>query len=403
MSRQFADWIPAYLDYMSGSEAPNRMHFWTAVSTLAACLRRKVWIDMMRFKWTPNFYIILVAPPGIISKTTTMDAGIELLKKVPGIKFGPDVVTWQALVTAFTASEESFQYESDWLPMSPLTLASGELGNLLNPQDKDMVNLLISLWDGRNSFEKVTKMSGTDVVSAPWINMIGCTTPHWIADNMPQATIGGGFISRCVFVFADRKVAFVAYPDEVTRKDHAEYQQRLVRDLEHISVNLVGPYGLSPDARAWGKEWYQKLWTEANKRGEDDRVDGYLARKQTHMHKLALILAVSRGDEPVIDLIDLIAADKMLEETEVDLPRVFSRIGRTEESIQAERFVTYVKSRKRVAYQEAYRYIHSAFPNFRDFEGIIQGAIVSGQIRLSYEGNSTEVAKAALVYVGADN
>lgn len=172
MARNFPDWIPAYLEYTKGTEAPTQMHFWTAVSCIASCLRRKVWIDMKRFRWHPSFYIVFVAPPGIVSKTTTMDLGMDLVKQVPGVKFGPDVVTWQALVTAFAAAQEDFQHGEDWVPMSPLTLASGEFGNLLNPQDRDMVNLFITLWDGRSSFEKVTKGSGTDIVSAPWINMV---------------------------------------------------------------------------------------------------------------------------------------------------------------------------------------------------------------------------------------
>jgi len=227
VTRLLKDWLPAFMDYTTGTEAPRIMHFWVGVSAIAGVLRRRVWIDMKRFKWYPNFYIILVAPPGVISKTTTMDMSIELLKQVPGIKFGPDVVTWQALVTKFAEAGEEFPYGEDFIPMSPLTLASGEFGNLINPQDRDMINLYITLWDGRSSFEKVTKMSGNDTISAPWINMIGCTTPHWIADNMPSATVGGGFTSRCVFVYGDKKENFIAYPDEHTKPDHEEYQRKL--------------------------------------------------------------------------------------------------------------------------------------------------------------------------------
>jgi hypothetical protein len=79
------------------------------------------------------FYIILVAPPGIVSKSTTAGIGMSLLKKVPDIKFGPDVVTWQALVTAFAESTMSFEYQGEFYPMSALTIESSEFGNLLNP------------------------------------------------------------------------------------------------------------------------------------------------------------------------------------------------------------------------------------------------------------------------------
>jgi hypothetical protein len=286
--------------------------------------------------------------------------------------------------------------------MSALTLASGELGNLLNPQDRDMVNLFIALWDGRSTFEKITKGSGNDIISAPWINMIGCTTPHWIADNMPSATVGGGFTSRCVFVYADKKENFIAYPDEHTRPDHETFAAQLVADLEHISTALAGPLTLTDGARAWGRDWYTRMWSTHNQRIDDERLDGYLARKQTHMHKLALILSVSRGDSMEISVEDLVLADKMLEITEKDLDKVFSRIGRSEESLQSERFISFIKRHMKISYTKAYHHIHSYFPDFRDFEGILAGAIRSGQVRMRFEGNSTAPEAAVLEYICAD-
>ena len=86
---------------------------------------------------------------------------MNLLRQVPGIKFGPDVVTWPALVSAFAESTEAFEFEGTFHPMSAMTLESSEFGNLLNPQDKEMVDLLVSLWDGKQgSFEKHTKHNG---------------------------------------------------------------------------------------------------------------------------------------------------------------------------------------------------------------------------------------------------
>ena len=387
MTRHHESWLKAYVDYASVTEAPKLLHFWCGVSTIAGALRRKVWLDMKRFQWVANFYVIFVAPPGIVSKSTTADIGMDLLKQVPGIKFGPDVVTWPALVSAFAAAGESFQWpEGEWNPMSPLTLVASELGNLINPQDRDMINLYINLWDGRKSLEKVTKMSGNDTVEAPWINMLGCTTPHWIADNMPAATVGGGFTSRCVFVYAEKKEKLVAYVDESTSGDDPELRERLIADLEHISTNLCGPYHLLEEARVWGRQWYESLWARRPEGLDDDRLDGYVARKQTHMHKLAMIIAASQRDELIITKEDLQLADTMLISTEADLGKVFSRIGRSEDSLQTERFVQYIKRRGTCPYEEAYRNIHTYFPDFRDFEGIVTGTIRSGLIAMRQQG-----------------
>ena len=101
MSRNYPDWLAAFQEYSSYGEAPKRMYFWTGVSTIAGALRRHVWVDMGHFQWYPNLYVILVAPPGVVAKTTTADIGMDLLRQVPGVAFGPSVVSWQALVQAF--------------------------------------------------------------------------------------------------------------------------------------------------------------------------------------------------------------------------------------------------------------------------------------------------------------
>jgi len=401
-ARNFPNWLAAFLDYASNTEAPRIMHTWAGVSAIAGALRRKVWIDQYYYQWTPNFFIILVAPPGVVSKSTTADVALSLLRDVPGIKFGPDVVTWQSLVTSFAAACESFEYNGDWYPMSAMTLVSSELGNLVNMHDKETVNLFIDLWDGRKKLEKQTKMSGSDVVEAPWINMIGCTTPHWIADNMPAATVGGGFTSRCIFVYVEAKEKFIAYPADHVPEGIAERRTRLVQDLEHISLNLCGEYHLTPQAKEWGTEWYQRMWsTPASQATFNDQGSGYRARKQTHMHKLAMVLAAAQRDELIITAEDLQLAEVLLNDVEKDMERVFSRIGRTEESLQAERFIQYVREKGAggVPFEEAYRHIHAYFPKATDFDAILAGAIKSGQLKMTQRGatlwlNCTDIMRA---------
>ena len=386
MSRNYPDWIHSYLEYASVTEAPRRMHFWAAVGTVAGALRCRVWIDMVRFQWTPSFYIIFVGPPGIVAKSTTIDIATDLLRQVPGIKFGPNAITWQALVTAFAAASESFEYNEEWHPMSPLTLVASELGSLINLQDKEMVNLLIELWDGKKKYEKITKMSGNDTVEAPWINLQAGTTPHWVADNMPQAMIGGGLSSRCIFVYGDAKERYVAYVDEMVGKEDATLRTKLIQDLEQIAM-LCGPFRIDPEAREWGREWYKSFWKDASSRMDDQMLEGYAARKQTHIHKVAMVLSASRGDSRTINIHDIQLANTMLEDIENDMHRVFSRIGRTEDSMQAERFIEYVKKKGLVPYAEAYKMIHTYFPDFRDFEGILSGALQSGQLEITTTAN----------------
>ncbi len=384
MSRNFPDWLKAYCDYASFSEAPRRMHFFAGVAAVAGALRRHVWIDMAYFKWFPNHYIIFVAPPGVVSKSTTTAIAMDLLRKVEGVKFGPDVVTWPALVSAFAGSAEQFEINSEWYTQCALTLESSEFGNLVNPADRDMIDLLVTLWDSKTgAFQKMTKGNGNDIVENPWINLVACTTPAWIAGNFPEYLIGGGFTSRCLFVYADKKEKLVPYPYLEVPAGLRGIGEKLSSDLEHISTKLYGTYRLEPEAIAWGREWYRTHHSGKPAGLEDDRFGGYLARKQTHIHKLGMVIAAAQRDDLILTADDLQIASIMITELEEDMPKVFSRIGRSPESVQIERFIKMMQVRQMIPYEEAYRWIYTQFPDARSFETILKGAMTAGLIALA--------------------
>lgn len=211
MTRKLQNWLKSYGVYTGNLESPTDFHFWTGVSTLAGALRRKVWIDMKLFQWTPNFFIILVGPPGVAAKSTSISAGMSFLTKIPSIKFGPESMTWQALAKDL---EEAIEYVKYTKPdgsegitkMSCLTVAISELGTFLRMDDEQLMSFLIRMWDGQNDiFRHRTKQSGNVEVENPWLNFIGATTPSWLQENFPEGMVGGGLTSRMVFVYGDKK------------------------------------------------------------------------------------------------------------------------------------------------------------------------------------------------------
>jgi hypothetical protein len=219
------------------------------------------------------------------------------------------------------------------------------------------------------------------MIENPWINLIACTTPSWIAQNFSENMIGGGFTSRCLFVFAEKKHKRIAYPDEVAGSGYDTTKEKLIQDLEWISTKIMGEYKLTAEARIWGHAWYNHHCDNPPANLEGGRLGGYIARKQTHLHKLAMVLAASSRDELIITADDLALADRMVSDLEADMPKVFSKIGRSEDSIQAERLLEFIKKAGVIPYAEAYRYVHVHFPQVRDFEGIISGAVRAGYIQ----------------------
>lgn len=389
--RKNAHWLKSFVQYASFGEAPLTMYFWVGVSAVAGALRRRVWIDQGFFRWLSNFYIVLVAPPGIVAKSTTASIGMNLLREVPNIKFGPDVVTWQALVQSLAGSQEMFPLNGKFYPQSAITIESSEFGNFLNPNDREMVDVLVSLWDGKQgAFTKITKTQGSDEVINPWVNIIACTTPAWIAGNFPEYMIGGGFTSRCIFVYAEEKRQYVAYPSEHLPPEFQAMRTSLIRDLEAIS-GLAGQYQLDKEAIKWGEQWYENHYKSKPAHLNNERFGGYIARKQTHIHKLAMVMAASQRNELVITKEDLEASDSVVTALEVSMPRVFSHIGRTEVSRHVEELLSCIKAHKEIEYTELFKTMFRVFPSTKDFEAAIQALRTAQLINLVPAGNSMKV------------
>ena len=388
--RNFDNFINAYLAYSDHSEAPEKFHFWTAVSVLAGALRRRVWIDMKYFQWTPSMYIIFVAPPGIVSKSTTASIGMNLLRQVEGVKFGPDAVTWQALVVALQESKELFQVhdgEEMYHTMSALTCVCSEFGNFLNPHDREMVDALVSLWDGQiGTWSKVTKTQGSEIIENAWVNVLACTTPDWIAGNFPDYMIGGGFTSRCVFVYADRKRKLVAYPKYSAGEELSDLRIKLVQDLGHIANVLAGEYHLSPDARRFGESWYEEHYRNPPAGLVGERFAGYIARKQTHIHKLAMVLAAAERDELLIEKHHLVAACGMVDSLELDMPKVFNRIGVSTDQKATKALISHVWMVGDIHNRDLYTKFFSTMSH-KEYVLALESAFAAGYVSRRQVGN----------------
>ena len=397
MARHFKNWLRAYMEYTRDSESPDSFHFWCGVSTIAGALRRRVWLDMRKFQWTPNFYIILVGPPGVAAKSTSISIGTRLLSKIPGIAFGPESMTWQALADSLSSATEFVKYylpsgEEAATPMSALTVTIGELGTFLTMDDDKLLSFLIRMWEGQqDSFLHKTKTQGQIEVRNPWLNIIGATTPAWLRAHFPTAMIGGGLTSRIVFVWGDKKRQLVPYPDEIIQlSEYTAHEAKLVEDLQRIAL-LSGPYILSLSARDWGRQWYASHWNgHRAPHMASDRYGGYISRKQTHMHKFAIILAAAQSDKLIIEEQHLRDAEQIISAIEPDMIKVFESIGIVDEAKHIAELVAYVKHHGTLTTNELWTLCMNIMPMKAFGEGLV-AAVRGGLLAKTQKGGADAV------------
>lgn len=375
MSRAFPDWINAFIDYASFCEAPPHIYYWTAVSTIAGALNRKVWIDQYFFRWYPNFYVIFVAPPEVIAKSTSASLGMDLLREIPGVKFGPNVLTWQALVKHLSTVPEEIEISpGKFEKVNCLTIESSELGNLLAPEDRQLVDMLVTLWDGRR-IVKETLTGGTQTVDAPLLNILACTTPAWLNSAIPEYMRGGGLLSRFVFVYAQEKARLIANPGLHIPSDLPEHQAALVQDLSQIA-KLQGEMGLTKQAVDWTETWYRELHETRNKNGAPDHA----TRRQTMLYKLAMVLSASRRDTLVITDQDFQDANKALLALEPEAIKVYRHIGQKSEAKISDRIVETIQQKGTVSLESLFREFLPYAPKSGELKELIETLISAGLI-----------------------
>lgn len=400
MPRIHSNWLKAYIDYTSASEAPTSFHFWTGIATIAGALRRKVWTDHKIFKWTPNFYIVFVGEAGIVTKSTTMDLGMSLLEKVEGVNIGPGSATWQGLTILLQQTVEEFKYQDEWgneqkVQMSAITLPVSELGTFLKMQQEGLPEVLIDLWDNKISdrpFGHVTRTQSEIKIKNPWLNLVGCTTPTWLRNNFPEAHVGGGLTSRIVFVYGDKKRKLVAYPERAYKTNIFEnLGKELVADLKDIAL-ITGPYKITEAAYIWGEAWYDRNWTTRAPHLASARYNGYIARKQTHVHKLAMVLAAARDSRRIIDVDHLIEAETIMTAAEAAMIHVFESIGLVPQANHIRTLVNFVTTLGAMTSQDLWARCINMM-EYKDFDAAIKAAIEGRVLKVTLLTINNEIKK----------
>lgn len=387
MQRRLQNWLKTYLQYTSYNEAPTVLHFWAGVGAIASALRRCVWLSQEYYIWSPNFYIIFVAPPGVSTKSTVLSISKSIVGEVGGIKFGPNAITWQALTASMSQATQAIMMPDQLMhSMSCLTFYASEFGTLLDPQDRRMIDVLVDLWDGQTGvWEKETKTSGNDRIINPWLTIIAGTTPTWLADNIPKTMIYGGFTSRCVFVYADTKRQLIPYPKDVMPDSIKALKDDLIHDLQLIS-GLRGEFVMTPEAKKFGTDWYfQHHESHAKVFQQDEGMSGYFARKQGHLHKLAMVLAVAQRSDLVIDVGDLQAALVALDDVEKDLPRVFAALRTGKEMEHLSHIISRIVEIGATPKDELYRQYLHVMPE-RVFNELLSSAVSADVLKIVQRG-----------------
>lgn len=373
------DWLGDFVECFQHGEAPPRLLYWVGVSTIAGALGRKVWIDEEIFRWYPNFYILVVGVPGEFKKSTSISLGMSMLQDI-GIDLGPEISTWQALITHFADCARLVRVGDEEQEMSCVTLELSEFGTFFDTSDHWLVDVLTRLWDNKpGPLTKTTKKDGNEIIANPWLNLIAGTTPEWVTENFRAGLAGTGLASRMIYIHHDIAARDVSYPSRSKNKAPKSLRTSLVDRLRGM-VKLNGPAQMTEAAYVWGDEWYKKS-KERSRASQTEIERNFFAREQSHLHKLAIVISASRGKYPKIDVPEMIEADKYLQDLSADSRRVFNVVGQTNISKAALKIIDMLELNGPMSRRELYRRGFFRTISIKDFMEAMASALVAGIVQ----------------------
>jgi hypothetical protein len=390
--RELTNWIDSYLLYNKNTESAKSFHLWTGLSTIASCLRKKVFLAIGRISIYPNLYVVLVGPPGAARKSQAISFGSEFLSQIPDIIISADAITPQALIEDLekSAIDEQMPDGSTYQHAS-LTITSKEFESFLGAkiENTKMITYLTDLFDAQKiPWKYRTKHSGNNVIPSVFLNLLAATTPDSIASSLPSSAIGTGLTSRIVFIWADKKDKKVCYPEETP--EEIILKEKLLKDLYLIS-RMVGEFKFSSSCKVKFEEWYDNYEPGSQTRlCKDTAFTGWYERKPLYILKLAIIYSAATSNNMVIEWKHFQSAIDVIEEAEIDMPNVFKAVGRSTIAADVDLVVEIVKTRKWITEKQLLSLVWRDIDSNK-LDNVLNTIIRSGKIRRSYEGPRGEI------------
>lgn len=404
MSRKLKSWLKGLKEYASETEAPKQFWAWGGISTIASALQRKVWLPFGFETCYPNLFVILVGPPAS-RKAGPVVFSRKILKKIQ-IPTAVDSSSKRrfTMELAETGKSELFRYEGKPVPQCTLSICSPEMSSLLSVNPKEMIETLTDLYDCPDSWDYGTRGQGEDRLYNACVNCLIATTPTWLARNLPEESIGGGYTSRHVIVYGSevphrvtlpwhRGVEDLGDPKILARKE--SLFSALTHDLAHIS-QLIGEFTWDKTAFSIFDKWYQRI-DEKIKDTYDERLHPFIGRMHMMVLKVAMCLRVDTEDTLILTPDVIETSISLLESVLTSAPDAFGSHGRSKMGPDVRRVMDQLKLLRSTTFSKLlsinYRHL-----NRSELKEVLETIHSMGYIRIT---SSNENPEGIVFWLGA--
>jgi hypothetical protein len=345
--------LDLYLEYTEPHEARTIYHKWCIISTVASIISGRCWTRLGFGKLDPNLFIVLAGPPGIPRKTaalrTMQDVFLPLIpESYLQVSTGSPASTRELLHLLekselnCTVVNELEEFEDQ--PYMTFMQFSSELSNFIKQKDTEFSNMLLELFDGSLDFKRSTFHHGSTEVRNASLNILAATTNSFFEEISFREHIKSGLSSRFIFIYLDDRRG--NYPDP----DFDLELKKKIQDRLFKLSKVTGYIPFSEKAKKVYLDWYSTQPTKATGKMNKNTLS-YIARKQTYVRKLCLILFamdyVREGSNMASEVfpIQVERAIELVNEVEGYMMCAYGKSGRSPDSEDINDILVYFQSR----------------------------------------------------------
>lgn len=326
MSRNYPNFLDAYMEYHRDQFVPDKFHYWTGISVIGGAIERKAYLPWSKhLNFYPNLYILLVAKPAI-GKSSVINPGVGMLKEVSnrmdssGVKFIPSQVT-EAKLIELMRHATTYNDGSNIVKQCAGYYFASEASACLKDLYGGFIATITSFYDCDAHWEKATVGMGDETYNLVNIcfNLIAGCTFDYLGKLITDDNIMGGFASRLTYVIQNEVVKRDSpFQNRGISSGNKIEREKLVQDLVAIN-SLTGQFTANEEFKARWEAWFPRFDAERQAL-PSEKLQALMARKSTTALKLCMILSASESNDLVLKAHHWDRAMELTNEVEKDLP-----------------------------------------------------------------------------------
>jgi len=366
-------WLRRYVEHTRGMEPPTAFHFATALSVLAASLRRQVFVEMNYFRIYPAVQILLAGPSGV-KKSTAAEYGLDLAYEADETLFHllPDEGSGEALKKELAENCRKEDESTGMLFISELSTYLGE-----QQYNRTLVQQMTDLFDSRKNKRRRTNTGGTLAIKNISLTALWCSNDEWLSEAIPVSALGGGLFGRMLLFYqpdSDRSfpIPSLRDPDEKKELQAGIVQSKFVHGVASLDVGAL--------------KYYEKRYNEIDKTWpSDERMGPFWERLGNHILKLAMLLSISDNlhekEKIVIKERHVAQADQILKWVLKYLPAIYVSLGASAFGREYQRVIKMFKQNHgRIAEKELGRLMSSRMSR-RKLKEVLDSMVANGVLK----------------------